>query len=95
VSQDRSGVRGVICNQSVIVQLTKQVTLGLNVRQMIWAGTCRFVGLSVQIPGVDVILDYEADRARRIASNIICKDARQLSKTELNVAGWTETRTIK
>jgi hypothetical protein len=84
----------MICEQAEFVRFTKQVTFGLNFRQMIMlmmidsrpvhAG---FVGLSRQIPGVDIILDYETDRARRFASNRFRKDFRQPTKTELIVAG--------
>jgi len=46
-----------------------------------------FVGLSRQTPGFDVILDHETDHSRRFASNRFRKDVRQLTKTELIVAG--------
>jgi hypothetical protein len=77
----------MIFKQAVIVQLTKQFTSGLNVREMISAGTCRVRRTVLAGPGFDVILDYEADRARRIASNIIYKDVRQLTTAELIIAG--------
>jgi hypothetical protein len=89
----------MICEQAEFVRFTKQVTFGLNFRQMMMMMMMMFdsrpvhsgfVGLSRQIPGVDIILDYETDRARRFASNRFRKDVRQLTKTELIVAGGME-----
>jgi hypothetical protein len=96
VLPDRSGDPDMICEQAGFVRFTKQVTFGLNFRQImmmmfdslpVHAG---FVGLSRQIPGVDIILDYETDRARRFGSNRFRKHVRQLTKTELTLAGGTE-----
>jgi hypothetical protein len=98
VSPDRGGDRDMICEQAEFVCFTKQVTFGLNFRQMMFDSRpvhAGFVGLSRQIPRVDIILDCETDRARRFASNRFRKDVRQLTKAELIVAGGRELKTIK
>jgi hypothetical protein len=96
VSRDRSGDRNIICEQAEFVHFTKQVTFGLNFREMMMFESrlvhAGFVGLSRQTPGFDVILDYETDRARRFASNRFRQDVRHLTKTELIAAGRTEIR---
>jgi hypothetical protein len=55
----------MICEQAEFVHFTKQVTFGLNVREMVMFESrpvhAGFVGLSGQIPRVDVFLDYETD----------------------------------
>jgi len=73
MSRDRSGDRDMIFEQAEFMHFTKQVTFGLNVREMMMIESrpvlAGFVGLYRQTPGVDVILDCETDRARPFASN--------------------------
>lgn len=91
MSRGRSGDRDMICEQAEFVRFTKQVSFGLNVREMMMIESrpihAGFVGLSRQIPGDDVVLDYETDCARRFASNRFRKNMRQLTNTEPIVAG--------